>query len=328
MFSDADIVGALPKSMRYVVTIAAGYDKLDWKACGKRGILVSHCGASFRPSALSVAVGAVDAATSTTALYLMISALRNFSEAERSARAGTWKRDLPHAHDPEGKTLGIVGMGGIGKALAKRALALDMRISYHNRRPIPANELERLFPGADIEYKATLDELLESSDVVAIGCAETERCVCAWRSSKRRAKAHAFDSAHLLQRAQLAGNVPSFQRCAIREDAQGLSPGQVRRVQHKQPLTPRSIARGEIVDEPALLRALDSGHLYAAGLDVFEHEPSPSMTTLAHPRISVLPHAGTLTIETTRKMEEHAVRTIELALDSGELRDVIPELKS
>ena len=95
----------------------------------------------------------------------------------------------------------------------------------------------------------------------------------------------------------------------------------------ERPLTTCSIARGEIVDEPALLRALDSGHLYAAGLDVFEHEPSPSMTTLTHPRISVLPHAGTLTVETTRKMEEHAVRTIELALDSGELRDVIPELK-
>lgn len=268
---DAEIVAALPKSLRYVVSIAAGYDKIDWEACGKRNILVSHC------------VGAVDDATSTTAMYLLISALRNFSEAERSARAGTWKRELPMAHDPEGKTLGICGLGGIGKALARRALAFDMRIVYHNRHPVPAEELKRLFPGASIEYKSTLDELLESSDVVAIGVPSTP------------ATFHLFSDAQFKK--MRAGSVLV------------------------------NIARGEIVDEAALLRALDSGHLYAAGLDVFEGEPSPSMKTLTHPRISVLPHAGTLTVETTRKMEEHAVRTIEIALDTGELRDVIPELK-
>lgn len=114
---------------------------------------------------------AVDIGTATTALYLLISALRQFSIAERNIRSGKWKSGLPPAHDPPAKTLGILGMGGIGQRFGEMAQALPMKnIYYHNRKP-------KADAPAWAEYVADLDEFLEKSDVLSIHCPLNEKTV-------------------------------------------------------------------------------------------------------------------------------------------------------
>jgi lactate dehydrogenase-like 2-hydroxyacid dehydrogenase len=100
---DEELLTQLPESLKYICWHGAGYDPVDVNTATKRGIQVSHT-----PQA-------VDHGTATTALYLLIGALRQFAHAEMNARKGDWLKDFPLAHDPEGRVLGIVGMGGIGK---------------------------------------------------------------------------------------------------------------------------------------------------------------------------------------------------------------------
>lgn len=107
---------------------------------------------------------AVDDATATTTIYLIISAMRQFAKAEVACRAGEWKKNLPLARDPEYKTLGIVGMGGIGSVVARRmALGWGMRIIYYNRK-----KLAKAPEGFEAEYKESLAELLKEADVVSL----------------------------------------------------------------------------------------------------------------------------------------------------------------
>jgi lactate dehydrogenase-like 2-hydroxyacid dehydrogenase len=103
---DAELISKLPKSVKYICHNGAGYDQIDVKAATERGIQVSHT------------PGAVDDATATTAMFLILSSLRQYWRAEVNARNGKWKTGLKPASDPEGKTIGIVGMGGIGSVSA------------------------------------------------------------------------------------------------------------------------------------------------------------------------------------------------------------------
>jgi lactate dehydrogenase-like 2-hydroxyacid dehydrogenase len=113
----------------------------------------------------------VDIGTATTALYLLISALRQFSIAERNIRNGKWKSGLSPAHDSLAKTLGILGMGGIGQRFGEMAQALPMKkIYYHNRKP-------KTDAPAWAEYVADLEEFLEKSDVLSIHCPLNEETV-------------------------------------------------------------------------------------------------------------------------------------------------------
>ena len=113
----------------------------------------------------------MDAGTATTALYLLISALRQFSIAERNIRNGKWKSGLPPAHDPPAKSLGILGMGGIGERFGEMAQALPMKkIYYHNRKP-------KTDAPAWAEYVADLEEFLAKSDVLSIHCPLNEETV-------------------------------------------------------------------------------------------------------------------------------------------------------
>jgi glyoxylate reductase len=114
---------------------------------------------------------AVDIGTATTTLYLLISALRQFSIAERNIRSGKWNSGLSPAHDSTAKTLGILGMGGIGQRFGEMAQALPMKkIYYHNRKP-------KADAPAWAEYVADLEEFLEKSDVLSIHCPLNEQTV-------------------------------------------------------------------------------------------------------------------------------------------------------
>lgn len=108
--------------------------------------------------------GAVDDATATVAIYLIISAMRQFAKAEVACRNLEWKKNLPLARDPEHKTIGIVGMGGIGTVVARRmAFGWGMKVIYHNR-----SKLAREPQDFDVEYKSTLEQLLAEADVVSL----------------------------------------------------------------------------------------------------------------------------------------------------------------
>ncbi|KAI1770999.1 D-isomer specific 2-hydroxyacid dehydrogenase [Hypoxylon cercidicola] len=149
---DRELVAALPESWKFVAHNGAGYDNIDVDACSARRIAVS-----------STPV-AVDDATADTGIFLMLGALRQVHEPLTALREGRWKGRSRLGHDPRGKVLGILGMGGIGRAMAHRARSFGMHIIYHNRRRLDPS-LEK---GA--AYVA-FDELLARSDVLSLNLA-------------------------------------------------------------------------------------------------------------------------------------------------------------
>lgn len=156
---DAALVAVLPRSLRFVCHNGAGYDQIDIPACTARGIRVSNVRT------------AVDDATADAALFLMLGALRAFAPGIQTLRAGHWRggpgtpADLPpQGRDPEGAVLGVLGMGGIGRALAHKArAAFGMRVLYHNRTRLSSDvEAE-----CGAEYRG-FEDLLRESDVLSL----------------------------------------------------------------------------------------------------------------------------------------------------------------
>ena len=149
---NAELLDVFPKSLRYISQNAAGYDSIDVNECTARRIQVSNC-----PTA-------VNDATADTNMFLILGCLRNFPASMATLKAGNWK-GKPNAvslgHDPQGKVLGILGMGGIGRNLANKARVFGMKIRYHNRKRL-AQENEE---GA--EY-VDFETLLKESDVLSL----------------------------------------------------------------------------------------------------------------------------------------------------------------
>ncbi|KIR72585.1 2-hydroxyacid dehydrogenase [Cryptococcus deuterogattii CA1014] len=223
---DEELVSKLPSSLKFIAHNGAGYDQTD------------------------------------TAIFLLLGAIRNFSRALLHARQGTFNSQLPLSHDPEGKVLGILGMGGIGSALARRAKPFGLKVQYHNRRRL-AEEKER---ETGATYVESMDQLLATSDIVSLNLPLTDA------------------TKHLI-------SDDSFSK-----------------------MKPTSIlintARGPIVDEAALVRALESGKIAGCGLDVYENEPQITKELLDHPNALCLPHVGTVTVETQTEMEAFQSRRI------------------
>ncbi|KAK4198346.1 putative 2-hydroxyacid dehydrogenase [Triangularia verruculosa] len=266
---DAELLQALPDSLRFICHNGAGYDQVDVQACTARNIRVSNT-----PTA-------VDDATADMAIFLLLGALRNVAVGMASLRAGDWRgKTLPAlGHDPQGKVLGILGMGGIGRNMAKKALAFGMKIRYHNRT--------RLDPDAEEEIGAEyvdFDALLAESDVLSLN---------------------------------LPLN-PKTRHIISRDEFSKMKPG----------IIIVNTARGAVIDEAALVEALDSGHVCSAGLDVYENEPEVHPGLLANPRVLLVPHMGTFTVETETKMEEWAISNVRMAVERGCLRSIVPEQKS
>lgn len=188
-------------------------------------------------------------------------------------RQGDWRGQQPAAlgHDPQGKVLGILGMGGIGRNMSVKAAAFGMSTIYHNRRKIE---------GETIEY-VSFEDLLRRSDVLSLNLP---------LNTKTR---------HIISTGQL------------------------------EMMKPTSIiintARGAVLDESALVKALEKGTIAGAGLDVFEEEPKIHPGLIQNKNVILLPHMGTHTIETKRKMEEWAIENIREALEKGRLMSPVLE---
>ncbi|KAI0018496.1 hypothetical protein F4780DRAFT_781341 [Xylariomycetidae sp. FL0641] len=269
---DADLLARLPASVRFVCHAGAGYDSIDVAACTARGVRVSNT------------PGVVDDAAADLTVWLVTGCLRNLAPAMASLRRGAWRgededeaRPLQLGRDPAGLTLGILGMGGIGQGVAKRAAALGMRIRYCNRSRL-AEEVEQACGGAEfVEFEA----LLGGCDVLSLNL-------------PLNANTHHILSAHAL----------SLTR-----------PGTI----------VVNTARGALIDEAALARALASGHLGGAGLDVFEAEPAVHPALRASDRVLLLPHLGTWTVRAHERVEACAVANVRAAVEEGRLRDPVRE---
>lgn len=232
---DASLISALPPSLKYICHNGAGYDNIDVAACTTRGILVSHT-----PKA-------VNAATADIAIFLLLGALRRIHVPYTAIREKRWRGETQLGFDPQGKKLGILGMGGIGREVAKRAKAFGMVILYHNRSRLePEFEQGAQYVG--------FEELMQSSDVISLNC-------------------------------------------SLRKETVGIV-GKKEFAMMKDGVVLINTARGKLIDEQALVDALESGKVFSAGLDVYEEEPSINEGLLGNPNVVLLPHIGTATKET------------------------------
>ncbi len=252
---DAARVAALPAGVRIVATGSVGFDHIDLAAARARGIAVTNT------------PGVLTDCTADFALLLILAACRRAHEYDALMRSG-WKRvfgfDEMLGVSPSGRTLGIVGMGRIGQAVARRARCFGVRVLYHNRNRLPAEREE----GA--EYVGSLAELLPRSQILSLHLPGG-----AGRDGMMDARAFA-----LLPRGAVFVNT----------------------------------ARGSLVDEGALAEALRSGHLFAAGLDVFSREPEFDRRLAGLPNVFLAPHMASATVETRDAMGHCALDNLSAVL--------------
>jgi gluconate 2-dehydrogenase len=256
---DAAVLDANPQ-LKVVANMAVGYNNLDIAACTARGVLCTNT---------------PDVLTDTTADFgfaLMMAAARRIAEAEHYLRRGEWKSwfyDMFTGSDIHGATLGILGMGRIGQAIARRgAHGFGMKVIYHNR-----SRLDAATESACNARYVDKDALLRESDHLMI------------------VVPYSKESHHAIGAAELALMKPTA--------------------------TLTNIARGGIVDDAALAQALAERRIAAAGLDVFEGEPSVHPDLLKVPNVVLTPHIGSATTATRRAMADLAADNLIAGLGLG-----------
>jgi len=253
--SDA-VMEAAPR-LRCIANYAVGYNNIDLEAAVRRGILVTNT------------PGVLTEATADLAFALLLAIARRVSESDRFLREGRfqgWKADLLLGSDVYGRTLGIIGFGRIGQAVARRARGFEMTVLYTDARRAEA--------GIEADLRASfvsLDDLLRQADFVTIHAdlnAQTRHLI-----GERELRL--MGSEHYLINA----------------------------------------ARGPIVDEAALVRALREGWIKGAGLDVYEHEPRLASGLTDCPNTVLLPHLGSATVTARNGMASTAARNMIEALE-------------
>jgi lactate dehydrogenase-like 2-hydroxyacid dehydrogenase len=250
----AEVLGAGPRQTRIVANFGVGYNNIDVEAARAAGIAVTNT------------PGALTDCTADLAMTLLLSAARRAGEGERHVRDGSWTGWRPtHMLGTKvtGKTLGIIGLGRIGQAVARRAHhGFGMKILYYNRTPVAADQIEDL----DAEL-CTLEQLLARSDFVSLHCPSTP------------------ETRHILNVETLALMKPGAFLI--------------------------NSARGDVVDEAALVDALRSGTIAGAGLDVYDGEPAVRPELAEMENVVLLPHLGSATTETRVAMGMRAVANLE-----------------
>jgi lactate dehydrogenase-like 2-hydroxyacid dehydrogenase len=250
---DSETLGEDPLRATLLANFGVGFEHIDLTAARARGIAVTNT------------PGVLTEDTADLAIALMLMVCRRLGEGERELRAGRWPGWHPTHHlglRLSGKTLGIVGMGRIGRAVARRAVhGFGMRLLYAGHTSLPVGEAAAL----DAVHME-LDHLLAESDIVSLHCPSSP------------------DTRHLLNARRLA-------------------------------LMPRhgiliNTARGDVVDEAALVDVLERGVFAGAGLDVYEEEPRVHPGLLARENVVLLPHLGSATVESRTAMGMRAFENL------------------
>jgi glyoxylate reductase len=213
-------------------------------------------------------------------MALILNVPRRLGEGHRMMRSGEWQGWRPTGmlgHRIGGKTLGIIGLGRIGEAVALRAKAFGLNIIYNKRHRLPASVEEEL----GVTFEPDLDRLVARADIISLHCpltAETDKIINAERIEKMKPDAYIVNS-----------------------------------------------SRGELIDEDALIAALESGRIGGAGLDVYTHEPAVDSRLFAIPNVVLLPHLGSATFEGREASGERVITNIRVWADGHRPPDQVLE---
>jgi len=255
---NADVLAA-PKRAKMLGQFGVGFNNIDIPAAKAAGLVVTNT------------PGVLTDATADIALTLLLNVARRTYEGETMLRAGEWTGWRPTqlmGTSPQGKVLGIIGMGRIGKAMAKRCYhALDMQVVFYDAFPVAD-------AGVPAKQLASVDEVLAAADFVSLHCPG------------------GGENIHLIN----AGRLKLMKPTAYLVNS----------------------ARGDIIDEAALVTALEAGTIAGAGLDVFEREPAITKALTAMNNVCILPHLGSATVETRIAMGMTVVENLTAFFDGRE----------
>ncbi|WP_085809405.1 D-glycerate dehydrogenase [Sphingomonas sp. TZW2008] len=265
---DAALIAAAGPRLKLIANFGAGVNHIDLKAARARGIIVTNT------------PGVLTEDTADMTMALIVSVPRRLAEGEKLVRSGEWKGWSPGGmlgHRIGGKALGIVGMGRIGQAVARRARAFGLSIHYHNRHRLPKVVEAEL----QAQWHPNLDEMLAGVDILTI-------------HTPRNA-----DSENLIDANRIALLRPHVFLI--------------------------NASRGGIVDEEAMVDALEAGRLAGAGLDVWAHEPAIDPRLLALPNVVMTPHMGSATYEGRLATGEKVITNIRMWADGHRPPDQVLE---
>lgn len=255
---DAAMLEKAGDRLGLIANFGAGIEHIDLAAARARKVIVTNTPGVFTDD------------TADLAMMLILSVPRRLGEGSRLVRDGKWTGWAPSAmlgHRIAGKRLGIVGMGRIGQAVAHRARAFGLEITYHNRHRLPAS-LENMLGARHVE---NLDTLMAEADILTLHCpagAETHHILDARRIALLKPHAYVINT-----------------------------------------------ARGDLIDENALIAALEAGRIGGAGLDVYAREPDVDPRLIALPNVITLPHLGSATIEGREHAGEKVIANIRFWAD-------------
>ncbi|MFC3327475.1 2-hydroxyacid dehydrogenase [Mesorhizobium cantuariense] len=272
---DAALIAQAGENLKLIANFGNGVDKIDVAAAAKKGITVTNT-----PNVLTE-----DTADMTMALMLAVP--RRLAEGANvltgDKKWAGWSPTWMLGRRIWGKRLGIVGMGRIGTAVARRAKAFGLSIHYHNRhRVLPAVE-----EGLEATYWESLDQMLARMDIISVNCPSTPATF------------------HLLSARRLALLQPTAYVV--------------------------NTARGDIIDEEALVKLIQDGRIAGAGLDVYEHEPALNSKLLklaAKNKVVLLPHMGSATLEGRIDMGEKVIINIRAFVDGHRPPDRVLPLRT
>ncbi|WP_420607541.1 2-hydroxyacid dehydrogenase [Novosphingopyxis sp.] len=255
---DAALIAAAPDRLKLIANFGTGVDHIDLAAAQQRHIAVTNTPGVFTED------------TADMTLALILSVPRRLAEGEKLMRSGGWKGWRPSGmlgHRVGGKTLGIVGFGRIGEAVAQRARGFGFNILYNKRRRLPPLIEEEL----GVTYEPDLDRLVARSDIVSLHAPLTE---------------------------ETRGFIDAGRIRAMKPEAYLIN-----------------TSRGELIDEDALIEALEAGRIGGAGLDVYTHEPAVDPRLLALDNVVLLPHLGSATFEGREASGERVIANIRIWAD-------------
>ena len=260
---DKETINQLPDSVKILSNFAVGFGNIDLDAAKKRNIVVTNT-----PEVLTDA-------TAEIGILLILGACRRASEGIEGARSSNWKWSADYLIGKQltGSRLGILGMGRIGKKIAKIAKSLGMIVHYHNRSKLSPDQEDGAI------YHKDLKSLMSTSDVLSVCCP----------ASKETINMINKDTLEYLPKGAVVTNV----------------------------------ARGDIVDDDALIDALNRRKVYAVGLDVYKGEPNLNPGYLKHKSAFILPHLGSATKETRTAMANLAIDNLEEFFKIGNCKNKV-----